>query len=307
VSAVESAQHLFDLLAERRRTHPEVCVVTADMGPATRASRFEDEFPDDFYDVGIAEQDMVCFACGLTVAGLVPVVTTASVLLVGRPWEQVRNMADRGGYNVKLVATGCGLTNTRHSLGLTALEDLALLSGLRNFEVYSPFSAGDIAAVLARMLEREGPTYVRLGKYDVPSGVGASSGPFSPLLVEGDGRTALVTTGFLMAQARRVQQRLAADGRGIKVVNVIRVLPFPRDEMLAVLAGVDEVVVLEDHLPIGGLASHIALLLAEARLSLPFTRVGPERLDRCVGGLEENLAHHGMSETDVLARLDGGR
>src|SRR4051812_19511879 len=302
---IETAALFFDLLADKRRSHPDVCVVTADMGPATRAERFQRAHPDHFHDVGIAEQDMVCFACGLTLARYVPVVTSASILLTGRPWEQIRNMVDRGRYNVKLVGTGSGLTNTRHSLGLTMLEDLALLGGLRHLEAYSPFDATDIVAVVDRLVERDGPAYVRLGRYDVADRSDTSPPRFSPLRIHGEGDVALVTTGFLVANALRAQQQLAREGRAVRVVNLVQVLPFPAEEVLGLLADVDEVVVLEDHLPAGGLGSHVALLLAESGLRVRFHRIGPRRLDRCVGGLEDNLAEHGMSDADVLARLGG--
>jgi transketolase len=299
---VESAAKFFEVLAAKRDDFRDLCVVTADMGPATRADTFQRAWPDAFYDVGIAEQDMVGFACGLTLASLVPVVTSASILVIGRAWEQIRNMADRGGYNVKFVGTGSGLTNTRHSLGLTSLEDLALLGGLQKFEIYSPYSADDIVAVVDRMVETVGPTYVRLGKYDLPAHEGVDA-PFAPIRAHGDGDVAVVTTGFLVANALRAQTQLMARGYAVKVVNLLQIAPFPREEMLELLGGVTDVVVYEDHVPVGGIASRIALMLLEARSDVAFMRVGPERFDRCIGGLAENLDHHAMSDEILVRRI----
>jgi transketolase len=298
----ESAARFFEVLAAKRNDHPDLCVVTADMGPATRADTFQRAWPDAFYDVGIAEQDMVGFACGLTLASIVPVVTSASILVIGRAWEQLRNMADRGGYNVKFVGTGSGLTNTRHSLGLSSLEDLALLGGLQKFTIYSPYSEDDIVGVIDRMLDTVGPTYVRLGKYDLPGGESTGEG-FTPVRVHGAGDIVLISTGFLVAQALRAQTMLAARGYAVKVVNLIQIAPFPRDEMLDILSGATSVVVYEDHLPVGGVASRIALMILENRIDVSFLRVGPEHFDRCVGGLEENLGYHAMSEEMLVNRI----
>jgi transketolase len=292
-------EHFFSLLVERRDRDDRICVVTADMGPASRATAFAERYPEDFYDVGIAEQDMVCFAAGLSVRSRTVFVADASILLLGRPWEQVRNVVSRGGYNVKLVGTGSGLTNSAYSRGLCMVEEFALLASMPRIHVLSCATRADMVWSLDRLLDEQGPAYVRLPRLEPIGDLRGGSGELA-VAIEGSGKVVMLTTGFLLGECIAACVQVDSD---VRLINVVSIQPLPTKAMLSHLRGASVVVVVEDHVVHGGLGSRVARLMAQQRLGASFVHLAIESFDSCVGALEDNLDAFGLNAAAIAMAI----
>jgi len=272
-----------DVLSDLAAEDPRVVALTADMG--TRIlPEFMARYPERFYNLGVAEQNLISHAAGLAVGGLIPFVTTIAAFLSMRAFEQIRTDVAYPGLAVKIVGTGGGLSYG--VLGPThfALEDLALLRTIPGLTVLSPADGPETAWAVRRAHQIEGPVYIRLDRGKTPTvyqgqNLGDHRGgqaDWLPATADSDAPldVCLIATGVMVHEAIMAAEQLAAEGVQAAVVNVHTLKPLDEDAIAHASARARAVVTVEDHTVIGGLGSAVATCL----MTHPRAHRGPVRI-----------------------------
>ena len=291
-----------EALVEEGRKNPKIVVLDADLSGSTKTALFAKEFPDRFFNLGIAEANMVGVAAGLAAAGKIPFASTFAVFAPGRVYDQLRLSVAYPNLGVKIAATHAGLTVGEDGASHQALEDIALARVLPNFTVIVPADAAETRSAVAAAAAHRGPVYLRLGRAPVPD-IYPEGHVFTigrhDIIKEGRD-VALVACGVMVDVCLQAAVALAAEGILAAVVNASTVKPLDENTLLRVADRCGAVVTAEEHSVIGGLGGAVAEFLAAAR-PVPVVRVGvPDRFGQS-GRPEELLAAYGLTAGAVAA------
>lgn len=284
------------------QARPDIVGLTADLGKYTDILPFRDAFPDRFFNVGMAEQNLVAVAAGLARTGLVPFATTYGVFATRRAFDFVAIALAHSQLNVKIVAGLPGLT-TGYGGTHQAIEDLALMRMIPGLVVIDPCDATEIEAATEAIADHPGPVYMRQLRGTVPvvlePGTRFEIGKARKLR---DGKdVGIVSTGLMTERALDAADRLASQGVSVGVLHVPTIKPFDAQAVAAFCAGVDRVVTAENHVVVGGLASLVVETLFDAGVSKKVTRIGlPDRYIEC-GAVPTLQARYGLT-TDALVK-----
>ncbi len=290
-------------LVELAREHDDIVLLTGDLG-YTVLEPFQDEFPDRFFNMGVAEQNMVGVATGLAEAGYRPFVYSIVTFATMRPYEFIRNGPIMHGLPVRIVGVGAGLDYAHDGVSHYGLEDVALMRMHPGMTVVAPADGRQTQAALAATWDVPGPVYYRLGKEEdllVPG----LDGRFRPGEVEaiGSGRdVALVALGSSAVQAVEAARRLEERGWAPRVLVVASVGPTPADSLARHLAEVPLAVTVEAHYAAGGLGSIVSEVVAERGLPCRVVRTGVSDLPHGVSGSKDYMM--GLSGIDAAGVAD---
>lgn len=246
--------------------NPNVVVLEADLGNATKSAAFKEVAPERYFNMGISEQDMMGTAAGFAAAGKIPVASTFAVFATGRAFEQVRNSICYPNLNVKICATHAGLTVGADGGSHQAVEDISLMRTLPNMTVINPADAKEAAAAVCAAVDHAGPVYVRLGRAEVEDIHGddyAFKWGKGELLRDGSDVT-IFATGIMVAKALAAAGELAAAGISARVVNIHTIKPLDEELVIASARKTGKVITAEEHSVIGGLGSAVAEVLARS-------------------------------------------
>ncbi|MGB9791820.1 MAG: transketolase family protein [Thermacetogeniaceae bacterium] len=262
-------------LIELGKKYPDLVVLDADLAKSTKTADFAKVFPERFFDMGIAEQNMMGVAAGLALAGKIPCVSTFAVFATGRAFDQIRNSIAYPGLNVKIVATHGGITVGEDGASHQSVEDIALMRALPNMTVVVPADAVETEKAVAAAVACDGPVYIRLGRPAVPvlfdEGYSFCLGK---AVVLREGRDAAIfATGIMVSEALKAAEILSERGIGAGVVNVHTIKPLDVETVVDLAEKTGAVVTAEEHSVIGGLGSAVAEVLAE-HCPVPMVRVG---------------------------------
>src|SRR5574340_154625 len=283
---------------------PRIAVVDADLFHSTRTDRFAAAFPDRFFEIGIAEQDMVSTAVGLALGGLVPFANSFAVFLTGRAFDQVRQQVALPALNVKLAGSSAGLTQGPDGATHQSIVDAALMRALPNMCVLVPSDSEEARLATLAAAAHEGPVYLRLSRYDTPVWREAAA-PFTMGKIEvrrpGSDVT-LAVTGVLLGRVLEAAEGLAGERLSAEVLNVHTLKPLDAEALLAACERTGAVVTVEEHSIIGGLGSAVAEVLAEqASRRIPLRRLGVRDRFGESGTAVELLAKHALTVADIAA------
>ena len=249
-----------EVLCELGERDERVVVLDADLGHSTRAAAFGERFPDRYFQMGIAEQNMVGVAAGLAAEGKIPFVSTFAIF-GARAWEQIRLSVAYSGLPVKFIFTHAGIATGPDGASHQMTEDIALMASVPGMAVFSPADYPSAKWALREAHACPGPAYIRMVRPKSPV-VYADDYPFGPTVVHGDaGEIAIVSTGLLTPVALEAQKLLSSKGLSSVVYDVLRIKPV---ESSWLGKGHRAFVVAEDHARHGGLFSVVAQTLAEA-------------------------------------------
>ena len=255
----------------------DIVVLDADLSKSTKTNLFAKKFPERFFDMGIAEQNMLGVAAGLAAAGKVPFASTFAVFATGRAYDQIRNSICYPRLNVKIAATHAGITVGEDGGSHQALEDINLMRGLPNMTVLVPADGPETTKAIRAAAEMDGPVYIRLGRSGVPV-ITTDDTPFEIgkglVLKEGSDVT-LIACGMMVSVALDAAELLAADGVSAAVIDMSSIKPIDRALISEWAKKTCAVVTAEEHNIIGGLGSAVAEVLVEEAL-VPMERVGVE-------------------------------
>ncbi|MEW6034034.1 MAG: transketolase family protein [Chloroflexota bacterium] len=251
-------------LLELGRSRSDVFVLTGDLAESTRTHLFEREFPERFLNMGIAEQDMLGTAVGLSLAGKVPFVCSFSCFICSRGYDQIRVSICYNNQNVKIVGTHGGITTGPDGATAQSLEDIAIMRALPNMTVIVPGDAIETRKATVAAASFPGPVFIRLGRPPVPV-ISAEEDPFeigkARVLRTGQDVT-LVACGIMVSETLHAAEELAAEGIGAGVVNMHTIKPLDEGTILKTARSTGAVVTAEEHQVHGGLGGAVAETLA---------------------------------------------
>lgn len=262
-------------VVELGRTRPEVVVLSGDLGDSTRAIWFQKEFPKRFFEVGIAEQDMVGMACGFALSGKIPFACSFGVFVTGRAWEQIRTSVCNMNLNVKIVGSHCGISVGADGTTNEAMEDISIMRAQVHMTVVVPCDAVEAKKATVAAADIPGPVYLRLGRNPAPI-VTRESDPFvvgkANVLRPGKD-VSLFACGLMVYEAIRASELLAKEGIQARVVNMHTVKPVDRQVILSACRETGAIVTAEEHTVVGGFGSAVAEVVVEEH-PVPMARIG---------------------------------
>jgi len=278
-----------------------IVVLDADLSKSTKTADFAKHYPERFFNMGIAEQNLMGTAAGLAAAGKIPFASTFAVFATGRAFEQVRNSIAYPKLNVKIAATHAGITVGEDGGSHQAIEDVALMRALPNMTVLVPADGEETRQVILAAAQYQGPVYIRMGRLEVPALFGADyKFEIGKANVLREGKdAAIMANGVLVAPALEAAAELAILGIEVSVVNVASVKPLDSATIIQIARITGAVVSAEEHSIIGGLGSAIAETLAE-NLPTPMVRVGLQDCFGESGRPAELLVKYGLTKEALV-------
>ena len=287
------------------RERPEIVGLTADLGKYTDILPFRDAFPDRFFNVGMAEQNLVAIAAGLARTGKVPFATTYGVFATRRAYDFVAIAVAHSRLNVKIVAGLPGLT-TGYGGTHQAIEDVALMRMVPGLVIIDPCDATDIAQATAAIADHDGPVYMRLLRGKVPVVLDPETYRFAigkAARLRPGGDVGIVSTGLMTERALDAAEALAKEGIAVGILHVPTIKPFDAEAVADFAASVDRVVTAENHVVAGGLASLVAETLYDRGVIRPLTRIGlPDHYIEC-GSVPHLQAKYGLTTERVVETI----
>ena len=301
---------LLDIGAE----HDDVFVLDGDCAKANDPDRCGERFPDRFFDLGIAECDIIGTAAGMAAMGRVPFANAYGNFLTGRGFDQVRVSVAYSGRNVKIVGHNAGTSAAQEGATHLPLEDVGIMRAIPEMTVVVPCDAVEMRKAVHAVHALDGPVYLRVGKLPVPV-VTDESTPFeigrAVGLREG-GDVTLLTTGCMASETLRAAELLAAEGLEADVLHLHTIKPLDVEAVIASATRTGCVVTAEEHSVLNGLGSAVAEALGE-RLPVPLERVGTKDVFGVSGTMDELFDHFGLRAADIaraarraLGRRDRG-
>ena len=298
-------------LVELARERGDIVGLTADLGKYTDILPFRDAYPERFFNVGMAEQNLVAIAAGLARTGHVPFATTYGVFATRRAYDYIAIACAHSRINVKIVAGLPGLT-TGYGGTHQAIEDLALMRMIPNLVVIDPCDATDIIQATRAVADHDGPVYMRLLRGKVSQVLDPKNYRFeigkARLLREGTD-IGIVSSGLMTEHALDAANALAGRGLSAGVLHVPTVKPFDAEAVRTFAASVRSIVTAENHVVAGGLATQVAEALFDARILRPLARVGLGDAFVELGAVPTLAERHGLTPSAIIEaalRLNDG-
>jgi transketolase len=283
---------------------PRVVALDADLSSSTRSSKFAARFPERYFEIGIAEQNLYGVAAGLAAGGRIPFASTFAVFATERALNQIRQSIAYPKLNVKIVSSHSGFTASGDGGSHQTLIDVGLMRCLPNMTVIVPADAVQAEQAVLAAARRPGPVYLRMGKSEVP----VFFDPASPFRIgeavpmrSGRDVTVLVA-GTLLGKALQAAETLEREGVGVELLSVHTIKPLDRERILASARKTGAVVTVEEHSVIGGLGSAVAELLA-ANHPVPMAFVGVNDVFGESGTEEELHAAHGLTAQGIGEKI----
>lgn len=291
-------------LLELARDRPEIVVIDADLGKSTFSVLFGQAYPDRYFELGVAEQNMMSVAAGLAKAGKIPFATTFAVFASGRAFDQIRVGIAQPKLNVKLVASHAGLTVGEDGKSAQAVEDLAIMCSLPGFTVVVPADAQDTALAVAAAVNTDGPFYIRTSRSATPivtePGFPFVIGKASRLREGGD--ATIIANGVMVRAALDAAEMLAAQGVACRVLNMATLKPIDKKAIVQAAVQTGAVVTAEEHLQHGGLGSQVAQVLSK-HYPTPLGMVAVQDRYGQSGKPAELMQLYGLTAADIVRKV----
>lgn len=288
-------------LVELGKKYDNLVVMDADLSGSTKTAVFAKEYPERFFNMGIAEQNMYGAAAGLAVSGKIVCASTFAMFAAGRAFEIIRNSIGYTHANVKICATHAGITVGEDGATHQTFEDIALMRTIPGMTVINPSDGISTAKLLEKAMEIDGPCYVRLGRSAVPVFYDESAD-----FEIGRGKTVrdgsdvtVIATGIMVNEAVMAAEELKKQNIDVRVIDIHTIKPIDRDIIIKAAKETGAIVTAEEHSVIGGLGSAVAeVTAAEAPVKMRF--VGQHDVFGESGKPEELKQKYGMTAADIV-------
>ena len=287
-------------LVEIGKENHNLVVMDADLSKSTMTAEFSKAYPERFFNMGIAEQNLYAAACGLALSGKTVCASTFAMFAAGRAFEIIRNSIGYTHANVKVCATHAGITVGEDGASHQTFEDLALMRTIPGMVVVNPCDGVSTTELMKQVVEFDGPCYVRLGRAAVPvfyeEGADIKLGKGNWLRRGKD--LTVVATGIMVSEAMMAAEELAKEGIEIGVIDMHTIKPID-EEILLEAAQVGPIVTAEEHSVIGGLGSAVAEVLS-CKHPVKMAMVGQKDTFGESGKPDELKAKYGMTAADIV-------
>ncbi|MBR3259782.1 MAG: transketolase family protein [Firmicutes bacterium] len=289
-------------LKELGAKYPNLVVMDADLSGSTKTSVFAKEYPERFFNMGIAEQNMYGAAAGLALSGKIVCASTFAMFASGRAFEIIRNSIGYTHANVKVCATHAGITVGEDGASHQTFEDIALMRTIPGMTVVNPSDGASAAELLRQVIAMEGPAYVRLGRAAVPFFYSEETAKDIKLgkgntLREGKDIT-IIATGIMVSEAMKAAEELAVEGIDCRVIDLHTIKPLDEDIIVKASLETGKIVTAEEHSVIGGLGSAVAECVSQ-KAPCKVYMVGQKDTFGESGKPEELKAKYGMTASDI--------
>lgn len=291
-------------LAKLADINPNIVVLDADLSKSTKTADFKAVAPERFFNMGIAEANMMGVAAGLATCGKIPFVSTFAMFAAGRAFEQIRNSICYPRLNVKICATHAGLTVGEDGATHQAIEDLSLMRSIPNMVVINPADGIETEAAIKAAAEYNGPCYIRLGrmavetvndkenyKFEIGKGITLSDG----------NDISIIATGIMVEAALKAKEILKLDGINARVINIHTIKPIDSEIIINAAKETGAIITVEEHNIIGGLGSAVCEVVCE-NSPVPVYRIGVRDVFGESGKPDELLKAYGLTAMDIVEK-----
>ena len=298
---IATRQSYGEALAELGEKNENVVVFDSDLSEATKTSIFAKKFPERFYDMGIADQDMMSTAAGMSTFGKIPYASTFAVFAAGRAYDQIRNSICYPKMNVKICATHSGVTVGEDGATHQMLEDLGLMRGLPNMTVLCTSDDTETRWAVEEISKIQGPVYVRLCRLATPVIYDENQKfEIGKAIQIGEGTDATIfATGVVVSEAIKAKEELEKQGINIRVVDVHTIKPIDKEMIVKCAKETKKLISIEDHSIINGLGTAIADVLTE-EYPCKLIKLGVKDEFGRSGKATELLEHYGLTAKHIV-------
>lgn len=293
-----------EILETLGEENEDIVVLDADLATATKTINFAKKFPDRFFDLGIAEQNMMGTAAGFSTCGKIPFVSTFAVFACGRAYDQIRNSICYPNLNVKICATHCGITVGEDGATHQMLEDISLMRTLPNMTVLSVSDDIQTKWAVKAASKTIGPVYIRLSRLATPI-IYEETQKFElgKMVQFGMGTDATIfATGVTVSEALKAKEKLENLGINIRVVDVHTIKPIDEETIIKCAKETKRLISIEDHNIIGGLGSAISEVLAE-KYPAKLEKMGIKDKFGQSGTAEELMAYFEINKDAIIKKV----
>ncbi len=282
----------------------KIVVLDADLAEATKTGVFAKKYPERFFDMGIAEQDMFSTAAGLASAGQIPFASTFAMFAAGRAYDQIRNSICYPKMNVKICATHAGVTVGEDGATHQMIEDLSLMRTLPNMTVICTSDDTETKWAVKAIAKYEGPVYLRLCRLATPIIYGETQEfKIGKGIQIGEGIDAtIIATGVVVAEALKAKEELEKEGINIRVVDMHTIKPIDKELIIKCAKETNKIITIEDHSIIGGLGSAVCEVLSEEQPT-KVIRMGVKDTFGKSGKAEELLDYFGLTARHIIEKV----
>lgn len=292
-------------LVELGKENKDIVVLDADLACSTQTIQFAKEFPERFFNMGIAEQDLMATSAGLASQGKIPFASTFAMFATGRTYDQIRNSICYPQFNVKIVATHGGITVGEDGASHQALEDVALMRNIPHMSVIVPADCKECEEVIKYAASHKGPMYIRIARTNVPDIFGEDyKFEFNKAKVLRDGKdVTIVTNGETLAEVIECANILEKSGIDAQIIHAPVVKPFDNATILKEAKKTKFVVTVENHSVIGGLGSTVCEVLSENMPTLVY-RIGTNDEFGQSGEQRQLMDFYGLTSQKLAQKIE---
>lgn len=293
-----------ETLAKLGDKYKDVVVLDADLAEATKTAIFKETFPNRFFDMGIAEADMIGTAAGLATCGKIPFASSFAMFAVGRAFEQIRNSIAYPNLNVKIAATHAGITVGEDGATHQAIEDIALMRAVPNMKILCPSDEFQTAWAVEEAVKINGPVYIRLGRCDIPEVYNENTKfEFGKGIELKSGKdVTIIATGIMVSKALEASAELELKGMSVRVIDIHTIKPLDKEIIIKAARETRGIVVAEEHNIFGGLGSAVAETVSE-NIPIKVLRVGIEDEFGQSGKAVELLEEYELTSTKIISKV----
>jgi transketolase len=304
-----------ETLVELGKENGDIVVLEADLGKSTMSILFKEKFPERYFEMGIAEQNMASVSAGLALAGKIPFYSTFAVFAAGRAYDQIRCSIAIPKANVKICGSSCGLSDFGDGKTHQSVEDANIIRAIPNMTVLNPCDARETKKMVRAMALYRGPVYLRINRNDLPVYTPEDEkfeiGKIYPILDTGAGSAdaCVFATGVMVSKAVEAAESLKESGISVQVLNVSTLKPLLKKEILKYVKGKKAVITAEESVKTGGLGNSIAAILAEepalpGEAPVPFVQVAIEdSFGTSAHGYEELIEEYGLGAKSLCEAI----
>ena len=294
------------VLVEIGAENPNLVVMDADLSKSTMTAEFSKAYPERFFNMGIAEQNLYGAATGLALSGKVVCASTFAMFAAGRAFEIIRNSIGYTHANVKVCATHAGITVGEDGASHQTFEDLALMRTIPGMTVVNPSDGVSARKLMKQVCAFDGPAYVRLGRAAVPVCYGEDD---EVVLGKGnqvrEGKdVTVIATGIMVNEALIAAEELAAEGIDVRVIDMHTIKPLDEEIIVKAARETGAIVTAEEHSVIGGLGSAVAEVVVK-KCPVKMAMVGQQDIFGESGKPDELKAKYGMTAADIVKAVKG--
>lgn len=281
-----------------------IVVLEADLGKSTMSNLFGDQYPERYFQMGIAEQNMASVAAGLALTGKTAFINSFAVFTSGRAYDQIRSSICIPNLNVKICGSSAGLSDYGDGKTHQSIDDITLMRVLPHMTVLSPVDAVETTQMMKAICEDKHPCYIRINRNDLPVYTDPDQeyhiGKMSKIR---DGKDVVVfATGVMVSQAMQAAELLEKENISVRVVNVSTIKPLDNDALWGYCDGVKGVVTAEEHSIIGGLGAAVCEALSSGRLPIELLGIN-DSFGRSAENYTMLLKHYHLMPEDVAEKI----